>query len=346
MESIRRVFGYASRKTKNPLHVTSVKANIGHLEAASGSASLAKLLLMFRHRIIPRLISVNKLNPLIGPLDTDGIALDLEMKPWTLLGSDEEELSRLAVLNNYGAAGSNASLLLEEYEDARGIQEVDNKMPFVLAISGKTVEAVEALRALYIDFLSGSQSTHMRICDITYTATARREIYGYRLAVSGCEALDMVEKLNNASIVRTYSIPTSKVIFVFSGQGNQYLGMGSQLYKTCPLFRNYIDECQSILLSLDFQGMLEMILGQEDDCESTKAEKCEVDQITIFSLEYALSRLWISWGVEPIAVVGHRYEAFPLRMTYAKYALKPWRICSTCHCWCSLPSKRLVSRCQ
>jgi acyl transferase domain-containing protein len=345
MESIRRVFGSASRKAKNPLHVTSVKANIGHLEAASGSASLAKLLLMFRHRTIPKLISVEQLNPLFRQLDGDGIVLDREMKPWQRSEVDDEEKPRIAVLNNFGAAGSNSTLLLEEYESDCTIQETEDRLPFVLAISGKTMGAVEALRAQYIKFLNVPQTKGTSLYDIAYTATARRQVYECRLAVSGSTTSELVEKLKKSPAVPTQSASIANVIFVFSGQGNQYFGMGSQLYKTCPSFKCHIDECQSTLVSLGFRGMLDVILGKDGNGRSIRMEEQEAGQIAVFSLEYALSQLWMSWGVEPVAVVGHRYGTPPLPLTTNINCVpKSRRICSTRHRRRPFSSKRLVFR--
>jgi acyl transferase domain-containing protein len=311
MESIRRVFGSASRNAeKNPLHVTSVKANIGHLEAASGCSGLAKLLLMFQHGVIPPLISLKEVNPLIGPLETDGIVLNQEIGTWTLSDRGREIQSRMAVLNNFGAAGSNAALLLEEYRSLSGSKEVDlqeGEMSFILAFSGKTTEAVEELRAQHLHFLDSPEHNISRLSHIAYSATARRQIYGCRLAVSGSDRYQLMEKLKKAPIIRTPSTPTAQVVFLFTGQGSiQYPGMGSQLYKTCPLFKNHIDECQSILMSLGFRGILDIITAQDCDGRLDEVEKFEAYQTAIFSLEYGLSRLWISWGVEPVAVVGHR----------------------------------------
>jgi acyl transferase domain-containing protein len=102
LASLRAVLCAGGRPQGNPLHITSVKANIGHLEAASGAAGLAKLLLMLKHRAIPRQISLKRLNPLIAPLDADGAVIDTERAEWRPSG---EGLTRMALLNNFGAAG-------------------------------------------------------------------------------------------------------------------------------------------------------------------------------------------------------------------------------------------------
>lgn len=299
MESIRRIFGSAARRAReNLLHVTAVKANIGHLEAASGSAGLAKLLLMMRHRSIPPLISLKKLNPAIGPLEPDGIVLAQEMGVWR---SGRSGMARIAVLNNFGAAGSNATLLLEEYQSQSTSNGGELSIPFVFAFSGKTTEAVEELRARYILFLEDSNNDSVRLCDISYTATARRQIYGCRLAVSGSTKSAVIGKLKTATISTVTSTTDPRVVFVFSGQGRQYPGMGSQLYKTCPLFKLQMDYCQSILLSLGFDGMLDVILNTPET-----TFRLESYQTAMFSLEYSLAKLWMSWGVQPIAVMGHR----------------------------------------
>ena len=110
LESIRSVFS-VNRTPDNPLHVTSVKANIGHAEAASGAAGLAKLVLMLQKQTIPAVISLKKLNPRIPPLSQDGTVIDTELTSWS---APSDGSPRLALLNNFGAAGSNGALILEE----------------------------------------------------------------------------------------------------------------------------------------------------------------------------------------------------------------------------------------
>ncbi|KAF8215370.1 hypothetical protein K438DRAFT_1801130 [Mycena galopus ATCC 62051] len=297
--SLRSVLA-VHRAASNPLHITSVKANVGHLEAASGAAGLAKLLLMLHHRLIPRQISFKLLNPLIAPLEDDHTVIDEKHTPWM---PSHDGMTRIALLNNFGAAGSNTALLLEEHVKPPSLRSTPGDTSLVFGLSAKTVPALEELRAKYLQWLRSPASASISLSDIAYTATARRQIYNCRLAVSASTHKELVEKLVNAVVVQPPNLP-AQAVFVFSGQGNQYLGMGRRLYEESALFRRCIDECQVVLTTSGFPGVLPIILGT-DGSELTAIEEFEVYQASIFALEYGLAQLWISWSIVPTAVVGH-----------------------------------------
>lgn len=301
LESIRSVFAQG-RPSTNPLHITSVKSNIGHLEAASGAAGLAKLLLMLRHKTIPRLISLKNLNPRIIDLASDNTVIDTVQTSWV---PSEAGKSRMALLNNFGAAGSNTAMILEEHL-APAVQ-IPQDVNYVFGISAKDATALEALRIRVIAWIQDPKHVAESLAEITYTSTARRHLYEHRLAVSASSKEELVEKLGKASSMHVKNGPFNTA-FVFSGQGSQYLGMGRALYQTAPLFRRAIDECHSILTAAGFPGVLGIITAGGESSGLTKLEEFEAYQAAIFSLEYALGKLWLSWGVTPSVVVGHRYE--------------------------------------
>ncbi|KAK7024447.1 hypothetical protein VNI00_016298 [Paramarasmius palmivorus] len=297
LESIRRVL-CANRPPDNPLHVTSIKANIGHVETASGAAGLAKLLLMFQHQTIPRQISLRNLNPKIIPLEADNTIIDRTPAPWI---PSHPGLSRLALLNNFGAAGSNVAMLVEEYTPTNE-PPPSGEAPLLFGLSAKDQNTAEALRARYLDWLETSGKEH-KITDVAYTMTARRPLYPYRIAVCASSAAELAEKLKRAHVVHALEVP--KVVFVFSGQGGQYLRMGQPLYETSVVFRRAVDECHNILLELGFPGVLAIILAHPDRVTMDSLTEQEAYQTSVFALQYALGKLWMSLGVKPIAVVGH-----------------------------------------
>ncbi|KAG5644334.1 Type I Iterative PKS [Asterophora parasitica] len=296
LESIRSVFS-VQRSAENPLHITSIKANIGHLEAASGAAGLAKLLLMLQHKRIPRQISLKHLNPRIAPLDSDNTIIDTVNVHWP---PSHAGMTRLALLNNFGAAGSNTALLLEEHAASR-VREVADQMSYVFGLSAKDDATLEILRSKFLHYL---ESVEEPLSDIAYTSTARRQIYDHRLAISANTVEDLIGKLRRALAVQTSS-KDARVVFVFSGQGGQYLGMGNALYRTSPLFRRYIDDCHGILVSGGFPGVLAIITADGQTSGLSTSDEFQAYQASIFALQYALAKLWMSWGLSPTAVVGH-----------------------------------------
>ncbi|KAI0073585.1 ketoacyl-synt-domain-containing protein [Panus rudis PR-1116 ss-1] len=299
LASIRAVFS-KSRPSENPLHVTSIKANIGHAEAASGAASLAKLLLMFRERAIPPTISLRQLNPAIPVLDTDNTRIDTELCPWLVPPAFRK---RMAVLNNFGAAGSNTALLLEEPPSST--PHPDNEscgISVVLGFSCDTETALEVLRADYIQHLNEDITDSASLANFAYTSTARRQIHQYRICVSGGSKEELIHEMKKAKGMHIGG--TGQTAFVFSGQGAHYMGMGRDLYRRLASFREIIDGCHATLLRSGFPGILHLInphgiLNNETDTDSISY------QSAVFALEYALASLWISWGVKPSVVVGH-----------------------------------------
>ncbi|KAF8224464.1 polyketide beta-ketoacyl-synthase [Tricholoma matsutake] len=297
LESIRSVFANHQR----PLHVTSIKANIGHLEAASGTAGLAKLLLMLKHRTIPRQISLRNLNPRIAPLEADNTVIDSVNVPWV---PSHDGMKRVALLNNFGAAGSNTALLVEEYQTVGSKMVADEGLHYVIGLSAKDDVAIEELRSKYLDFLRNHDTSDLALSDIAYTSTARRQIYDYRISVAASTRDELVERLARAAVVHSSS-KNASIVFVFSGQGGQYLNMGLSLYRTSFLFKQVIDECHNILVMAGFPGVLAIITAGTDGCGLPVTEELEAYQAAIFALEYALAKLWMSWGMKPAAVVGH-----------------------------------------
>ncbi|KAJ7720858.1 hypothetical protein DFH07DRAFT_972466 [Mycena maculata] len=152
-------------------------------------------------------------------------------------------------------------------------------MAFVFGLSAKTVPAVEELRT---STSTGSAALHLRLPD--------RRLREHRA--------ELVEKLGSATVVQPSSGP-AQVVFVFSGQGGQYMGMGRELYDESPVFHARIDECHAILTTAGFPGVLPIILGGTDGTGLTALEEFEAYQAAIFALEYGLAELWMSWGLVP-----------------------------------------------
>jgi acyl transferase domain-containing protein len=256
---------------------------------------------MLQHKRIPAQISFKNLNPLIAPLEDDNTVIHKTEAEWA---PSHAGMPRVALLNNFGAAGSNTALLLEEHFKP-ALSGAADGMPFVFGLSAKTVTALEALRSNYIDWLRSPASASVPLSDIAYTMTARRQIYNSRIAVAAGSRDELIEKLGSTAVVQPSNEP-ARAVFVFSGQGGQYVGMGRRLYEDSTLFRGYIDECEGILTTAGFPGVLPIILASETS-GLTALEEFEAYQAAIFALEYGLAELWISWGLVPAAVVGHRF---------------------------------------
>ncbi len=318
--SLRRVFA-TDRPANNPLYVGSLKANIGHLEAASGAASLAKVLLMLNHKTIPMQISLRTLNPMIPPLHLDNTVISTVNLSWD---SAAVGAPRFALINNFGAAGSSAAMVVEEYISTPTQRHSTSISSYVFGLSAKDALALGRLRTNLIQWLE--VNPQVSLADLSYTLMARRQAYVYRLVVTAGTTEELISRLNDAMPAHVPKHQNFPVVFVFSGQGAQYRGMGSSLYRSSPLFKKHIDECDAILRGLGFLGILSVITGDDQNKDSNEEEAI---QTAMFALEYALAMVWMSWGIVPIALVGHRQVLTTLslvRILLINSNIQPWRI--------------------
>nr|AEF32750.1 polyketide synthase [Volvariella volvacea] len=300
VESIRRIFS-CNRHPDNPLHITSIKANIGHLEAASGAAGLAKLLLMLRHRIVPPQISLHNLNHSIPPLEADHIVIDGSPTIWK---PSHEGMPRVALLNNFGASGSNSALLIEEFVPRKVVEPDPEDMHYVFGLSARDRTTVEELRRRYLQWFDTLEGQKVRLTDLSYTSIARRQIYDFRIAIFAGNRQELREKLRTA-VVYEGGLTTSQVVMFFSGQGSQYLGMGGALYSSCPVFRYHVDTCNAILRAESYAEVIPIIKPHCEQVNLNPTGQMESYQVALFVVGYALLRLWQFWGIRPVAVAGH-----------------------------------------
>ncbi|KAJ2924606.1 hypothetical protein H1R20_g12472, partial [Candolleomyces eurysporus] len=299
--AIRNVFLDGDRP-RRPLYVTSIKAFVGHSEAASGAGSLAKVLLMLRHETIPRQIAIRTLNS--AAVDVPALSIPTEPKPWRQQGGRP----RCAVVNNYGASGANSSILVEEYLSPCGDAgprdlTISN---VVFGLSAPNQRALEELKGRWLVWLK-DPSNDVSLLDVCYSSTARRQRHEYRLSFSTpVDRQEFANRLLSAPIVKVESRQT-KIVFAFAGHGSQYPGMGSVLYENCAVFKTYIDICDDILVKASFPTISPYLV---EGSNPPSSEAIVIEQTALLSFEVALSMMWKSWGVFPSAVIGHSFGEY------------------------------------
>ena len=293
------------RDEHNPLYLTSIKANIGHCEAASGAAALAKLLLMTQNQTVPAQVSLRDLNPRIAPLGVDGTIIAREQEEWTTADGQP----RLAMLNNFGAAGSNGALILQEHIDTitSGSSDVAERPTYAFGFSAKTKSALLAYKKVFMLYLEKSSAT-LSLRDICYSSMARRQTYSQRSCVCASSIDELSKKLRNVEPVdvKRSASPRPSIALIFSGQGSQYMAMGRELFASHPTFRRTVLDCESWLQESDYPGCLQVIHPREPHNHIKKEDEMQAMQTSIFVLEVALARMWSEWGVQPAVVAGHR----------------------------------------
>lgn len=217
------------------------------------------------------------------------------------------------MLNNFGAAGSNTSLLLEEWAEPPNTQpRPQERSAHVFALSAKTQVALQTAVYRHLRFL-GKKERRPSLTDICYTATARRQIHDYRIAVVCTSIDDLRTRLEHYKAVNP--IPAQQVsatVFVFSGQGRLYYGMGEELMYTSPLFKEIIMNCDGIIQRSGYPSILGIICKDQGGVKALDgAEQIIASQCACVALEYALAKMFKLWGIVPKYVMGHRYGQRP-----------------------------------
>ncbi|KAK0773473.1 hypothetical protein LTR38_016553 [Friedmanniomyces endolithicus] len=307
MQSVLNAFVPTGRRQpRRPLHLGAVKANVGHAESASGVSALIKVLMMMpRSEIPPHVgikIKVNRNYP--HDLAERNVHIDLKATPWRR--ADCPGGKRISFLNNFSATGGNTALLLEDAPMPHSAEEVDGSRPLhAVALSGKSPKSLESNLAKLLESLQQNPRTSLPA--LWYTTTARRAHYKFRVMSVGADLPAIVDDLRSyigRSDVKAVSAKAPKVAWVFTGQGSLYAGAGKRFFECFSHFRSDLLHYDRIARRQGFAGFLELVVladtnAQLDAVETTTAH------LALVCIQMALSRLWMSWGSRPAAVVGH-----------------------------------------
>ncbi len=291
------------RSEENLLFIGSVKTNIGHLEAAAGIAGVIKTSLALFNDEIPKHLNYKKLNPEIL----------IEGKPVKIADKNIkwERKNRLAGISSFGFGGTNAHVILQEAPEKSRDKNSKPKPFNLLTLSAKNENAMNELAGLYEELIKNNKD--LRLEDICYTSNSGRASHNHRAAFVTPSTDVLKKQLNslnsgsysNGVITGTVKINhVPKVAFLFPGQGAQYIGMGKELYDSHPLFRNIISKCDEILRNYLEKPLLEVLFYEKDE-NLNPINETTYTQPALFAIEYALAKLWMSWGIEPAVMMGH-----------------------------------------
>ncbi|OYE03398.1 hybrid non-ribosomal peptide synthetase/type I polyketide synthase [Nostoc sp. 'Peltigera membranacea cyanobiont' 232] len=297
MNAIAAVYGERSQ----PLYVGSVKTNIGHLEAAAGIAGMIKTILALQHGEIPPHLHFQDPNPLIN-WQKYPIKIPSQTIPW----SNNSEV-RIAGVSSFGFSGTNAHVIVEQAPAAKTIEIKLQRPSHLLIISAYNETALKELAQRFHTRLE----SHPEIGDICHSAAIGRSPLPERLAIVTDTLPELQQKLSaftdektndNLTFYQRFPVEKqTKIVFLFTGQGACYAGMGHQFYQTQPTFRKYIDKCAEILANHLEHSLQDILFGNQTDLLNQTAYA----QPAIFALEYSLAMLWQSWGIEPSLLIGH-----------------------------------------
>ncbi|WP_225849149.1 type I polyketide synthase [Streptomyces sp. HPF1205] len=302
----------------SPLLIGSVKTNIGHLEPAAGVAGLLKLVLSLQHEEIPPHLHMTAPNP-----NVDWDALDIEVvtdrRPWPA-----DKPARIGAISSFGASGTNAHAIVSQPPPraasaggaTRGPAAGAARGTHVLTLSARSTTALNALARRYAAALR--EDPALSLADVCLTSHVGRSRLPTGVAVAASGTAELADALDafadgrreDRTVTANLALHTQrKVAWLFTGQGSQYPRMG-ELLRAEPAYAAAIEEVAGHLDPLLDRPLADLLaLPPSDPAEpgdpSSPLHRTGYTQPALFAVEYALARLWQSWGVVPAALMGH-----------------------------------------
>ena len=301
IQAIQKVLG--ANKQANKLYVGSVKTNIGHTEAAAGIAGLIKTIMILQHRVIPASLHLKEKN---SNIDWASMSLDITQENISLEAVSD---TIKAGVNSFGITGTNAHVVLEEYQTSKSTAESPLQLTdIIFPISANSEASLKKYATLYADLLRQTPSDSMAALLADVCAT--KSHLAIRKAIVPDNIEDLITKLEAEDDSAFYGIATGtanpykqhKVVFVFPGQGSQWSGMGKELFEQVDAFKDEI-----LLWDKALSAKVDWSLTEELFDKSAEDAMASIDiiQPALVVMEVALTRVWQSWGIEPDAVLGH-----------------------------------------
>ncbi|WP_155907224.1 polyketide synthase [Lunatimonas lonarensis] len=285
--------------------IGSVKSNIGHLTAAAGVAGTIKTALALSKKIIPASLGFTTPNP----------AIDFAHSPFFVNASNrrwEQQAVRLAGVSSFGVGGTNVHVILQGYD--RPISPVLNSRPFqLISWSAKSENSLRMYKARLLQFLDRHPEATLE--EIAATLHTKRAAFNFRSFLVADSIGQLKSQLADPKTTNIFSNELTHLhgdmVFTFPGQGAQFANMGRELYQSEPVYQKAIDSCALILERYMGEDIRDIIFTKSgNDEEANKIHTTNYTQPAIFVTSYALSQLWMSWGVRPSVMCGHSIGEF------------------------------------
>ncbi|WP_425288549.1 type I polyketide synthase [Streptomyces melanosporofaciens] len=310
------------RTAGDPLLLGSVKSNIGHTQAAAGVAGVMKMVLAMRHGVLPRTLHIDEPSPHVD-WSTGTVELLTEATAWP-----EGEEPRRAGVSSFGISGTNAHAIIEQAPapsaasdvtsddatEAASGPEVAEEAPRTALplipwlLSSKSEAALRAQARRLLDHVE--QHPEMAAGDIGLSLATTRTAFDHRAVVLAQDRAQAVRALTDhlagggaSGLVEGVARRSAGVVFVFPGQGSQWVGMAAGLLDASPVFARRIEECAAALAPFVDWSLVEVLRGGEG--AAAALERVDVVQPVLWAVMVSLAELWRSYGVEPAAVIGH-----------------------------------------
>lgn len=316
--ALTRAFRASTQRTRF-CAIGSVKTNIGHLDTAAGVAGLIKTILAIEQKEIPPSLHFEHPNPGMR-IEESPFYVNARLAAWP-----DGETPRRAGVSSFGIGGTNAHLVLEE-APARRPPAARKSAHAVLMLSARTQQALEAVTdrlALHLQ-----QNPDLELADVAYTLQVGRKAFDYRRVLVCQDLKDAAQALEtrHPRQVHTghHTPQTRPVIFMFPGQGAQYIQMGAEIYQAERLFREHVDLCCALLKAEAGYDLREVLFPGPDQEQTAMHQLAQtaLAQPALFVIEYALAQLWRAWGIQPQALIGHSIGEYVAACLAGVFSLK------------------------
>ncbi|MBB5637386.1 amino acid adenylation domain-containing protein [Pedobacter cryoconitis] len=296
IEGLTQAFG--EQTEKQFCAIGSIKSNMGHMTAAAGVAGLIKTTLALYYKELPPSINFEKPNPNIS-FDQSPFYVNDQLKPW-----DTKDIRRAGV-SSFGVGGTNVHVIVEEHDHLENLNQDKGRLKNLFSWSAKSEESLQA----YALALKTHLQTHpeLNLADVAYTLQTTRADFSHRNFLVAGTREELLDALNDTIVpsAKLKKLP-GETVFLFPGQGAQYLRMGAELYANEPVFKDAVDACALILNTCLDQDIRTVIYAEADDLQAgLLLNNTKYTQPALFVTSYALAQLWISWGIQPSILCGH-----------------------------------------
>ncbi|MCP5108055.1 MAG: SDR family oxidoreductase, partial [bacterium] len=302
VEALRTAF---NTDKKQYCALGSLKTNIGHLDVAAGAASVIKVALMLTHRQIPASLNYETPNPKID-FENSPFFVNTQLREWKSNGYPLR-----AGASSFGVGGTNVHIVLEEAPPLEPSTQSRTFQPVLL--SARTPKALDHAAVNFVNYLKANPG--VSLADAAYTLAVGRKAFEHKKMLV-CrdveEALAILAGAGNETSPQDQPVQShfekeqKRAVFMFPGQGSQYVDMAKGVYESEPVFREEMDRCFQVFQSVMGYDLKEILYPRSpQSSDSTQINRTEMTQPAIFVIEYALAKLLMAWGIQPYAMIGH-----------------------------------------
>jgi len=306
-ESVRQVLGGSIRS--KPLMLSSVKGLVGHIECTSGLISLIKILLMIRKGAIPPQASFSKINSAIKSSPADNMSIPTSLQPWDVG-------FRAALINNYGASGSNASMVVTQAPRIKpraspelSVIQSSGGIRYPFWFCGLDDRSLRAYSTAFRRFLRNKSESakDLSLTNLAFNVFRQSNRSLDRGLMFSCRSIDELEQKliayenGDPTILSVSRQTTRPLIFCFGGQVSTFVGLDRQVYETVTIFRKHLDECNSVGRSIGAGSIYPGIF------QRTPIEDPVKLQTMLFAIQYSCAKSWMDCGAQPVSVLGYSF---------------------------------------